>query len=204
MLQQIEYKKQILEFSNLNLITGTNNSGSYSLFEKLTRRMRVTKQLYTHVAYNRTLGEHPYNYQDIVFKNWFLEICGIDFTQMKDPFKRRISEVIKALIFVEPGESVFLEYPEIYLHSSGQSKLAELICEVLNKGVQVFCLTHSDHLFDSTRVLIKEDKLNLNSVKIYFFDDDVYEIILSKRGRITGKIPDKFYDQHTIHLDKLL
>lgn len=93
MIQQIKYKQQTLEFSSLNLITGTMASNSYSLFQELIDQL--AKKDCVHVAYNRTQLDDPYTYKDPNFKMWFLKICGIEFTEMKAPFKGRISEVIK-------------------------------------------------------------------------------------------------------------
>lgn len=203
MIQQIKYKQQILEFSNLNLITGTMASDSYTLFQKLIDEL--TEESFSYVAYNKNWCSRSFLFDKPNFKMWFLKICGIEFTEMKTPIKDRVSEIVSVLLNAKPSEIIFLEYPEIYLHPSSQSKLAELICEVSNRGTQVFCLTHSDHIFDSIRVLIKEGKLDPASLKTYFLDmKNCYNIELSNRGRITSKIPNGFFDQNTIHLDKLL
>jgi len=85
---------------------------------------------------------------------------------------------------------------------------------VSKSGRQLFVETHSDHIFNSIRVGIAQNKICQEDVKIYFFAlDDNYEtqcnpIIFGEYGKIIGMndsmdIHDLF-DQFEIDLDKML
>jgi predicted ATPase len=118
--------------------------------------------------------------------------------------------VLVALLTAKPNDLIILENPEAHLHPKGQSKLAELMCLAAQGGVQIFCETHSDHIFYGTRVAIKENKIEPENVKTYFFRKDdqnmnsvVDFIAIDKRGRI-GDAPKGFFDQFRINQGKLL
>jgi predicted ATPase len=119
--------------------------------------------------------------------------------------------IIIALLSAKPNDLLIIENPESHLHPKGQSKLAELMCLAAQNGVQIFCETHSDHIFYGTRVAIKEGKVEPEKVKTYYFDRSkteynsvVHCININKKGRIIGDMPDGFFDQYEINLDKLL
>lgn len=117
--------------------------------------------------------------------------------------------IIIALLSAKAGDLIIIENPESHLHPKGQSKLAELMCLAAQNGVQIFCETHSDHIFYGTRVAIKESKIEPENVKTYYFEKEqnetqVHSIQLNKKGRMVGNVPDGFFDQYEINLDKLL
>jgi len=109
---------------------------------------------------------------------------------------------------------ILIENPEIHLHPKAQSRLGEFLYHVSKSGRQLFVETHSDHIFNSIRVGIAQNKICQEDVKIYFFAlDDNYEtqcnpIIFGEYGKIIGMndsmdIHDLF-DQFEIDLDKML
>lgn len=119
--------------------------------------------------------------------------------------------VVLALLTAQKDDLIIIENPESHLHPRGQSKLSELMCLAAQNGVQIFCETHSDHIFYGTRVAIKEKKIEPQKVKIYYFDrlegqnqSEIHLIELNQKGRMTKFAPDGFFDQYDINLDKLL
>ena len=63
--------------------------------------------------------------------------------------------IVTALLSAEPGALIMIENPEAHLHPEGQAKLAELICLVAQRGVQVIVETHSDHIINGVLVNCK-------------------------------------------------
>jgi predicted ATPase len=119
--------------------------------------------------------------------------------------------IIIALLSAQPNDLLIIENPESHLHPKGQSKLAELMCLAAQNGLQIFCETHSDHIFYGTCVALKEQKITPENLKTFYFDriknntsSIVHTIQTNKRGRIVGDAPDGFFDQYVINLDKLL
>ncbi len=122
-----------------------------------------------------------------------------------------VFSVILALLTAEKGDLLVIENPESHLHPRGQSKLAELMCLAAQNGVQIFCETHSDHIFYGMRIAIKENKIEHQKVNVCYFDKiksatdtKIHTIKINKNGRMTNDIPDGFFDQYEINLDKLL
>lgn len=113
-----------------------------------------------------------------------------------------------------PNDIILIENPEIHLHPKAQSRVGEFLHHVSKAGRQLFVETHSDHIFNSIRVGVAQNKICQEDVKVYFFAlDDNYEtqcnpIIFGEYGKIIGlnhsmDIHDLF-DQFEIDLDKML
>jgi predicted ATPase len=111
--------------------------------------------------------------------------------------------VIVALLSADKDSLIIIENPEAHLHPYGQAKLAELMCLAASNGVQIIAETHSDHIINGTLVAVKNQKINAEDVKIWYFDrkeDDglqgvrATDIPVSADGRITYP-PKGFFDQ---------
>lgn len=112
------------------------------------------------------------------------------------------------------NDIILIENPEIHLHPKAQSRVGEFLHHVSKSGRQIFIETHSDHIFNSLRVGIAQNKVCQEDVKVYFFAlDSNYEtqcnpIVFGEYGKIIGMnnamdIHDLF-DQFEIDLDKML
>lgn len=112
------------------------------------------------------------------------------------------------------NDIILIENPEIHLHPKAQSRVGEFLHHVSKSGRQIFIETHSDHIFNSLRVGIAQNKVCQEDVKVYFFAlDGNYEtqcnpIVFGEYGKIIGMnnamdIHDLF-DQFEIDLDKML
>lgn len=85
-----------------------------------------------------------------------------------------VSQILPVLVlclFVPEGSTVLLEQPEIHLHPSVQSGLADVMIDVWkNRQVQVIVESHSEHLLQRLQRRIAEDKLPSDDVGLYFCD----------------------------------
>lgn len=85
-----------------------------------------------------------------------------------------VSQVLPALVllyYVPEGSTVLLEQPEIHLHPSVQSGLADVILEVAkHRKVQVLVESHSEHLLRRFQRRIAEEKYPADELKLYFCD----------------------------------
>lgn len=114
--------------------------------------------------------------------------------------------VITALLSASPGALVMIENPEAHLHPEGQAKLAELMCLVAQRGIQVVVETHSDHIINGVLVNCKRFEkegcgIDRENVSIYYFggqDENhavIYkEIKLLSEGEIEYQ-PKGFFDR---------
>lgn len=123
-----------------------------------------------------------------------------------------ILPVIVALTYaaIKNNSVVIIENPEAHLHPKGQTKIGEFICRAALAGVQVIVETHSDHLFDSVRIFVKncENRDFCDDVSIYWFyiENDLTKVenpdMLSD-GRIKHW-PTDMFDQFEINSMQLM
>lgn len=117
--------------------------------------------------------------------------------------------IIIMCLSLEKGETLIIENPEIHLHPKAQSRLTEFFMFICNSGRQLIIETHSDHIFNGTRVAISNGYIDSEKVSINFLSlDDRYctkndFIKVGKRGRILNP-PEDLFDQFDIDLDRML
>lgn len=87
-----------------------------------------------------------------------------------------ISQVLPVLAvahFAPPGSTVILEEPEIHLHPSAQSVLAELFVEVSQqRDIHFIVETHSEHVFRRMQTLIARKQASPEQCAMYFVERD--------------------------------
>lgn len=101
---------------------------------------------------------------------------------------------------------LIVENPEAHLHPQGQSVIAKFLACIALSGVQVFIETHSEHILNGIRVLMRQSVLAPNDVSVkFFFDDEKFfkEIIINEKGEVQ-EWPQDFFDQEERDLDVLL
>ncbi|MFZ2169416.1 MAG: DUF3696 domain-containing protein, partial [Methylococcaceae bacterium] len=83
-----------------------------------------------------------------------------------------VSQVLPALVllyYVPEGSTVLMEQPEIHLHPSVQSGLADVILQVAkHRNIQVIVESHSEHLLRRFQRRIAEEEYLVDDLKLYF------------------------------------
>ncbi|RQR95304.1 DUF3696 domain-containing protein [Burkholderia sp. Bp8994] len=87
-----------------------------------------------------------------------------------------VSQVLPAIVllyYVPEGSTVIMEQPEIHLHPSVQSGLADIILQVAhNRRIQVIVESHSEHLLRRFQRRVADESFSSELVKIYFCDNE--------------------------------
>ena len=87
-----------------------------------------------------------------------------------------VSQVLPAIVllyYVPEGSIVLMEQPEIHLHPSVQSGLADVILTVARtRNVQVIVESHSEHLLRRLQRRVAEGEMSATDVKLYFTSMD--------------------------------
>ena len=83
-----------------------------------------------------------------------------------------VSQVLPALVllyYVPRGSTVLMEQPEIHLHPSVQSDLADVMLSVAEtRDVQIIVESHSEHLMRRLQRRVAEEKATTDDVQLYF------------------------------------
>lgn len=94
-----------------------------------------------------------------------------------------VSQVLPALVllhYVPEGSTILMEQPEIHLHPSVQSGLADVILQVAkHRKIQVIVESHSEHLLRRFQRRIAEEQYPVEELKLYFCDSQQGESKLS-------------------------
>ncbi|MDF3872969.1 AAA family ATPase [Pseudomonas putida] len=112
-----------------------------------------------------------------------------------------VSQVLPVLVvayFAPVGSTVILEEPEIHLHPSAQSILAELFVSVSKeRNVQFIVETHSEHLFRRMQTLIAKGTTKQQDVSMYFVKRKGAQALLQTlkvdEFGVVGNWPDHFF-----------
>ncbi len=81
----------------------------------------------------------------------------------------QVLPVVTLAYFVPEGSTVIVEQPEIHLHPSAQTVLADLLVEVSrSRRVQFLVETHSEQLFRRLQSLIAEEQISPEDCRLYF------------------------------------
>ncbi len=83
-----------------------------------------------------------------------------------------VSQVLPAIVlcfYVPEGSTIILEQPEIHLHPTAQSGLADVFIDAIQKRkVQIIIESHSEHLLQRLQRRIAEKKISHEDVGLYF------------------------------------
>lgn len=111
-----------------------------------------------------------------------------------------VKAIVVAGLLAQKDSVLLVENPEAHLHPAGQSRIGEFLARVAAGGVQVFIETHSEHVLNGARRMIKQEIVPPNEFAVFFFSRDTAGDISSEKlnldaaGEIT-KWPPGFFDQ---------
>ena len=110
-----------------------------------------------------------------------------------------------AVFCTNKDDILTIENPEIHLHPKMQSELMLFYLWATKLGKQIIIETHSDHIFNSSRLFITNSE-NCNILFIELNEENqsiIHEIKIREYGIIENKI-EGLFDQYVIDTDKLL
>jgi predicted ATPase len=114
--------------------------------------------------------------------------------------------ILVATLAARADSLLLIENPEAHLHPYGQAKLAQLLTQAAQAGVQILLETHSDHIVNGTLVAIKHalqgnTGVSPEKVRIYHFEKppwvyqaEVRAVPIHQDGRVR-RTPKGFFDQ---------
>ena len=115
-----------------------------------------------------------------------------------------VSQVLPALVllyYVPEGSTVLMEQPEIHLHPSVQSGLADVMLNVAAaRHVQIIVESHSEHLMRRLQRRVAEGQASSDDVKLYFVSTSggsaqASDLALNEYGLIENWPQDFFGDE---------
>ncbi len=118
--------------------------------------------------------------------------------------------IITTLLLAERGSKVFVENPEAHLHPGAQSRLMNFIVKnAVEKDVQLFIETHSDHVINALRIAVLEKRIERHDARIIHFTKDndtnpiTYQIKIDSYGQLSD-YPQEFMDEWGAQMSQLV
>lgn len=117
-----------------------------------------------------------------------------------------VSQVLPALVllyYVPEGSTIIMEQPEIHLHPSVQSGLADVILTVAKvRNLQVIVESHSEHMLRRFQRRVADKTFESKNIKLYFCNSiggqsELVDLNLDIFGEILNWPPDFFGDEMT-------
>ena len=108
--------------------------------------------------------------------------------------------IVIAALSASKGDILLVENPEIHLHPAGQALMGQFMGDVARAGIQVLVETHSDHVLNGVRRMVKTGRLSAERVAIHFFrprssgEPQVVSPALDHAGNV-DLWPQGFFDQ---------
>ena len=116
--------------------------------------------------------------------------------------------IVVACLTAKPGALLLLENPEAHVHPRGQSAMARLTCAAASAGAQVIVETHSDHILNGVRLVVKRGQIPPDDVILHYFEraDDSVHILSPVIGAdgMLSQWPPGFFDEWDRSIDQLL
>lgn len=115
-----------------------------------------------------------------------------------------VSQVLPALVllyYVPEGSTVLMEQPEIHLHPSVQSGLADVILTAAKtRNLQVIVESHSEHLLRRFQRRVADESYPFEEIKLYFCassggQSKLVDLAIDLFGEIGNWPPDFFGDE---------
>ena len=107
------------------------------------------------------------------------------------------------------GSLLLLQQPEVHLHPRAQAELATVFAESVRENGNSFMIeTHSDHIVDRMRILVRQGKIPAEDVSILYFEPlknavQIHNIEVDSDGNL-GNVPPGYRDFFLRESDRLL
>ncbi len=114
--------------------------------------------------------------------------------------------LILKLTVGNPSSVLLLEEPEANLHPNLQSRLADLLVELIGSGHQVLVETHSEYLVRRLQYLVAKGRCDPDSASVLYVDatdsadtstPDVRSISIDEHGQLSEPFGGGFFDEAT-------
>ena len=108
--------------------------------------------------------------------------------------------IVIAALNASKGDILLVENPEIHLHPAGQAVMGAFMADIARAGLQVMVETHSDHVLNGIRRVVKGGGLSADQVAIHFFQPragnqtQVVSPVMDSSGNFDSW-PEGFFDQ---------
>ena len=89
-------------------------------------------------------------------------------TSQKGTGVSQVLPVLLTCLAAKPGDTILIEQPELHLHPAHQRKLADFFVAMSNNGIQLILETHSEYLITRLRLLVAQETLLPEKLKIIF------------------------------------
>ena len=103
----------------------------------------------------------------------------------------QVLPVVTELLREDAPDTFLLQQPEVHLHPSAQAALGSLFCQIASVDRQLVVETHSDHLIDRVRMVVRDgaSRLKPEDVSILFFEREglnvrIHSLRIDKEGNI--------------------
>ena len=103
----------------------------------------------------------------------------------------QVLPVVTELLREDAPDMFLLQQPEVHLHPSAQAALGSLFCQIASEDRQLVVETHSDHLMDRVRMVVRDGTSGLKpeDVSILFFEREgldvrIHSLRIDKEGNI--------------------
>lgn len=171
-----------------------NNKKALSFIHRWLKAFEIGDSIKTEVdegSFSRLIiskNSHDFNIADL----------GLGITQFI-PILIHIAEQIGS----KDKQLLAIEEPEAHLHPKYQSRLADMFAEATLLGVRLVIETHSEYFIRRLQILIASKKVDLDAVKLYYFNNlstvIFNEIPVTSDGDVIldyGNYWDGFFNQH--------
>ncbi|MDF3113104.1 hypothetical protein CFB52_000030 [Burkholderia sp. AU18528] len=116
--------------------------------------------------------------------------------------------IIGLLIIAQKDSTCLFEQPELHLHPSAQTKLAELFVAAVKSNRQLIIETHSEHLINGIRIAVANQLIDPKQIEMMFVSpgqsgSSIRKVEMDKRGLIEDW-PNGFFDESEKGAVKLL
>jgi len=124
--------------------------------------------------------------------------CNFDFTEVGTGLSQITPILVECATGVE--KVICIEQPELHLHPKLSGDLAELLAEAAVNGNQIIAETHSEHILNRIRHLIRTNTLRPEDVCVLYVEPgidsaEITRIRLDREGDLVDTWPSTFFGE---------